>query len=225
MQPIAHIRSDFPEKFGIPRASGLVPELRARIVFTPEFRRPEAVRGIEGFSHLWLIWLFSGNAEAGWSPTVRPPRLGGNERMGVFATRAPFRPNPIGLSAVELLGVDLGPEGPVLTIGGADLMDGTPILDIKPYVPIDSIPHARGGFITGNPRDPLEVDLPPELASLLPEHARAALPGILAADPRPAYQVEPGRTYSMSYAGCEVDFRVDGTSLTVTGIRPTGNGK
>nr|NLD40791.1 tRNA (N6-threonylcarbamoyladenosine(37)-N6)-methyltransferase TrmO [Actinomycetales bacterium] len=220
MRPIAHVRSEFPEKFGVPRNARIVPELTARVVFTPEFRSPEALRGIEGFSHLWLIWLFSENTEQGWSPTVRPPRLGGNQRMGVFATRSPFRPNPIGLSAVELRSVEHGPEGPVLVVGGADLVDGTPILDIKPYVPLDSIPEARGGFLTANPRDPLDVNIPEDLLAVIPADARGALEGVLAADPRPAYQEDPGRTYSMSYAGREVDFHVVGRTLIVSGVRP-----
>lgn len=220
MKPIAHIRTDFPEKFGVPRNARLVPELTARIVFEPEFRSREAFRGIEAFSHLWLIWMFSKNVDQGWSPTVRPPRLGGNERRGVFATRAPFRPNPIGLSAVELREISFGPEGPILVVGGADLVDGTPILDIKPYVPLDSIPEARGGFISSTPREPLDVVVPDHFLELIPEPARAALRGVLAEDPRPAYKGDPTQTYSMSYADREVDFRVEDRTVTVTNVRP-----
>lgn len=219
MQIIARIRSDFPTKFGIPRQSGLVDELEAAVVFEPEFRNPDALRGIEGFSHLWLIWQFSAAVRGGWSPTVRPPRLGGNARMGVFATRSPFRPNPIGLSCVRLLGVEHGAEGPVLRVAGADLMDGTPILDIKPYLPyVDCRPEAVGGFAPAAPERRLTVECPPELLAALPEGSRAALLGVLAEDPRPAYQNDPERVYGFGFAGAEVRFRVEGERLFVLSV-------
>ena len=219
MQSIARIRNDFPTKFGIPRQSGLVDELEAAVVFEPEFRNPDALRGIEGFSHLWLIWQFSAAVRGGWSPTVRPPRLGGNARMGVFATRSPFRPNPIGLSCVRLLGVEHGAEGPVLRVAGADLMDGTPILDIKPYLPyVDCRPEAVGGFAPAAPERRLTVECPPELLAALPEGSRAALLGVLAEDPRPAYQNDPERVYGFGFAGAEVRFRVEGERLIVLSV-------
>lgn len=217
MKPIAHIRSDFPAKFGIPRQAGLVAELKAQVVFEPEFRNPEALRGIDGFSHLWLIWEFSQNRREGWSPTVRPPRLGGNVRMGVFATRSPFRPNPIGLSCVQLDRVEWdGPQGPVLRVLGADLMDGTPIYDIKPYLPYaDCKPEASGGFAPQRGKT-LAVDFPAELLSRVPEDKRDALTGVLAQDPRPHYQSDPQRIYGMAFAGLEVRFRVaDGAVYVV----------
>jgi tRNA (adenine37-N6)-methyltransferase len=216
LQVIARIRSDFPTKFGIPRQSGVVEALRADVIFEPGFRSPEAVRGLDGFSHLWLIWLFSGSAGAGWSPTVRPPRLGGNTRMGVFATRSPFRPNPIGLSCVGLAGVELTEEwGPVLRVTGADLMDGTPILDIKPYVPYaDARPDAAEGFTAGNWQT-LEVDFPAPLLAAVPPDRREALVGLLANDPRPAYQHDPSRVYGFGFAGQNIRFTVDGSTLHV----------
>ena len=212
---IAHIRSDFPAKFGVPRQSGLVSALRAEVVFTPEFRRPEAVRGLEEFSHIWLIWQFS-RAE-GWSPTVRPPRLGGNRRMGVFSTRSPFRPNPVGLSAVKLAGIEAaGPSGPVLRVRGADLVDGTPILDIKPYLPYaDCIPEASGGFAPQPALAPLTVEIPPVLLERVPPERRDALEAVLAQDPRPRYQADPERIYGFTFAGLEVRFTVEGEWLTV----------
>jgi len=218
MKVIAHIRSDFPEKFGIPRQSGLVPELRATVVFEPEYRVADALRGITGFSHLWLIWQFSKAVREEWSPTVRPPRLGGNERMGVFATRSPFRPNAIGLSSVELVGV--GEEaglGTVLYVAGADLMDGTPIYDIKPYLPYaDSHPTARGGFAPAA-KEEIAVECAEKLLASVPPERRAALLGVLAQDPRPSYQDDPERVYGMSFAGCEVRFRVaDGVLRVLT---------
>ena len=220
LEPIAHIRSDFPEKFGIPRQSGLVDALEAEVVFAPEYRVPEALRGLEGFSHLWLIWEFSAARREGWSPTVRPPRLGGNVRMGVFATRSPFRPNPLGLSCVRL--VDIRQDaalGPVLRVAGADLMDGTPIYDIKPYLPhADCVPEATGGFAAAHVGDGLTVICSPELLAPVPEGKRAALLGILAQDPRPAYQQDPEREYALSFAGFTVRFRVREGELTVTGI-------
>lgn len=219
MEPVAHIRSDFPGKFGVPRQAGLVGELRAAVVFEPPFRAPEALRGIDGFSHLWLIWEFSENRGKGWSPTVRPPRLGGNARMGVFATRSPFRPNPIGLSCVKLERVGLdAPDGPVLVVSGADLVDGTPILDIKPYIPYaDCHPEAAGGFAPA-PEPPLAVDIPPGLLERVPEGRRAALLGVLAQDPRPHYQDDPRRVYGFGFAGLEVRFTVADGVLTVADI-------
>lgn len=224
MEPIAHIRSDFATKFGVPRQAGLVKELRAGVVFAPPFRAPETLRGIEGFSHLWLIWEFSENRGRGWSPTVRPPRLGGNRRLGVFATRSPFRPNPIGLSCVKLEGVEWDTaEGPVLHVSGADLLDGTPILDIKPYVPYaDCHPEAVGGFAGSAPEGTLAVDIPPELLSRVPPDRRAALTGVLAQDPRPSYQDDPGRVYGFGFAGLEVRFTVRDGVLAVTDIEPAG---
>ena len=226
MQPIAHIRSDFPTKFGIPRQSGLVEELTATVVFAPDYRDPEALRGIEGFSHLWLIWEFSKARQEGWSPTVRPPRLGGNARMGVFATRSPFRPNPIGLSCVRL--VEVAREeglGTVLRVAGADLMDGTPILDIKPYVPYaDCRPEATQGFTAPGQDYLLAVDIPPRLLERVPEGKREALRGVLAQDPRPAYQRDPRRVYGFSFAGLEVRFRVSEERLTVEDVLPAGEG-
>ncbi|MFR1052859.1 MAG: tRNA (N6-threonylcarbamoyladenosine(37)-N6)-methyltransferase TrmO [Oscillospiraceae bacterium] len=219
---VARMRSDFPSKFGIPRQSGLVTELNSAIVFEPEFRNPDALRGIEGFSHLWLIWEFSAAVRKEWSPTVRPPRLGGNTRVGVFATRSPFRPNPLGLSCVKLEGVELNtPEGPVLHVSGADLMDGTPIFDIKPYVPYaDCHPEAKEGFAPA-PIGQLEVSFPPLLLELVPQNRREALQGVLACDPRPSYQDDPARIYGMSFAGLEVSFRVEGNQLFVLSVTKT----
>ena len=196
IQEIAHIESDFSEKFGIPRQSGLVEELQARIVFDPAFRDENTVRGLAEFSHIWLIWGFSANAGR-WSATVKPPRLGGNTRIGVFATRSPFRPNSLGLSCVRLLRVEpQTPQGPVLHVAGADLLDGTPIWDIKPYLPYaDCVPDAAAGFAGRNQEEPLAVELPPELARQLPEEQAAALRGVLAQDPRPRYQNDPARVY------------------------------
>ncbi|MFQ7692939.1 MAG: tRNA (N6-threonylcarbamoyladenosine(37)-N6)-methyltransferase TrmO [Christensenellales bacterium] len=219
---IARIRSDFPQKFGIPRQSGVVPETRATVVFEKPYQNPDALRGIEGFSHLWLIWGFSACERAEWSPTVRPPRLGGNSRMGVFATRSPFRPNPIGLSSVTLEEVRLHtPDGPVLIVGGADLMDGTPIYDIKPYLPYaDCHPDAAGGFAENRKNYALEVDFPPELeAQIAPEH-RAALRGVLVHDPRPSYQSDPERLYGVAFAEKNVRFTVRDGVLTVREIEP-----
>ncbi len=218
--PIAHICSDFPEKFGIPRQSGLVEELSARVVFEPLYRDPSALRGLEGFSHVWLIWEFSQARREGWSPTVRPPRLGGNRRLGVFATRSPFRPNPIGLSCVRLVEVRQDRElGPVLTVAGADLLDGTPIYDIKPYLPYaDCRPEAVGGFAARPKGADLEVECPPELLEAVPADKRAGLLAVLAQDPRPQYQDDPDRVYGMAFAGVEVKFRVAGDALIVTEI-------
>ena len=223
MKVIARIRSDFPEKFGIPRQSGLVPQLRAKIVFEPEFRNADALRGIEGFSHLWLIWQFSAAVRDTWSPTVRPPRLGGNERVGVFATRSPFRPNAVGLSCVRLEGVAREEGlGEVLIVSGADLMDATPIYDIKPYLPYaDAHPEALGGFAPA-PKETLAVDCPPELLAALPEEQREALLGVLAQDPRPQYQHDPARVYAMSFGGWDVKFRVRGERVEVLSLAESG---
>ena len=211
IHPIAHIQSDFAEKFGIPRQSGLVDGLEARVVFTPDYRVAEALRGIEQYSHLWLVWQFSQAAGRPWHPTVRPPRLGGNVRMGVFATRSPCRPNALGLSCVRLVGVEWdAPDGPALRVAGADLLDGTPIYDVKPYLPyVDSHPDARGGFSDKTAHRTLAVDFPPELLSRVPEEKRDALLGVLAQDPRPAYQHDPARVYGMAFAGLTVRFTVD----------------
>lgn len=219
MKIIARIHTDFPTKFGIPRQSGLVDELQATVVFTPEYRNPDALRGIEGFSHLWLIWQFSQAVREDWSPTVRPPRLGGNARVGVFATRSPFRPNAIGLSCVRLESVEQSADlGPVLHVRGADLMDGTPIFDIKPYLPYaDAHPDARGGFAE-NGGTALAVDFPPVLAEKFPPDKRAALTAVLSRDPRPAYQDDPARVYGMEFAGRNVRFRVSGSLLSVIAV-------
>lgn len=221
MHIIARIRSDFPTKFGIPRQSGLA-GAPARIVFEPEYRNVDALRGIEGFSHLWLLWHFSEAEREGWSPTVRPPKLGGNRRMGVFATRSPFRPNAIGLSSVRLDRAELQtPEGPVLHVLGADLMDGTPILDIKPYLAYtDAHPDAAGGFAYKVLQRTLPVVCPPDLLARLPEDRREALLSVLAQDPRPGYQDEPDRVYGFPFAGFEVRFSVSDGRLTVVSIEP-----
>ena len=218
LTPIAYIRSDFSEKFGIPRQSGLVEELTAAVVFEPEYRDPSAFRGLEGFSHLWLIWEFS--RSRGWSPTVRPPRRGGNKRLGVFATRSPFRPNPLGLSCVRLVEVRQDRAlGPVLVVAGADLLDGTPIYDVKPYLPYaDCKPDAVGGFAAQPKGADLTVDCPPVLLDRVPEDKRSALLAVLAQDPRPQYQDDPERVYGMAFAGLEVKFQVAGERLTVTEI-------
>lgn len=220
MKIIARIRTPFPEKFGVPRQSGLVDSLKAQIVFEEEYRNPDAVRGLDGFSHIWLIWQFSGAVREGWSPTVRPPRLGGNERMGVFATRSPFRPNEIGLSSVKLEKIEIDPKlGPVLHVSGADLMDGTPIFDIKPYLPYcDSHPNAIGGWTDGADNRRLQVEFPAELLEKVPFDRREGLLGVLASDPRPRYQNDPERVYGMSFGGVNVKFTVDGEQLTVVAV-------
>ena len=242
MRVIARVRSDFPTKFGVPRQSGLVEALESTVVLEPAFRVRDALRGLEGFSHIWLVWVFDRAVREGraenhapergqradsaddevpfrWSPTVRPPRLGGNARMGVFATRSPFRPNPIGLSCVRLTGIDDTPEGPVLRIRGADLAHGTAVLDIKPYVPYaDCRPHAAGGFAAEPPEAALDVDIPPELLERVPPEKRAALYGVLAQDPRPRYQKDPDRVYGFPFAGFEVRFTVRDGRLTVREI-------
>ena len=219
IRPIARYRGDLGEKFGLPRQAGIVESLEGGIVFEPEFRNPEALRGIEGFSHLWLIWQFSENLRQDWSPTVRPPRLGGNTRMGVFATRSPFRPNALGLSCVKLLGLEETSEGTVLRVGGADLMDGTPIFDIKPYIPYaDAHPEALSGFAP-DAGATLELEFPAELEERVPAEKRAALRGILANDPRPRYQHDPQRLYGLNFAGQNIRFTVDGDRLTVREVK------
>ena len=217
---IARMHSDFDQKFGIPRQSGLVEELESTIVFEPEFRSPDALRGLEGFSHLWIVWEFSKARREGWSPTVRPPRLGGNQRLGVFATRSPFRPNPIGLSCVRLVGVEQTAEfGPVIRVAGADLLNGTPIYDIKPYLPYaDCKPEAVGGFASAPKEATLTVHIPEEFVEKIPAEKRRAVIGVLAQDPRPSYQDDPERVYGMSFGGMEVKFKVDGENLTVCGV-------
>ena len=219
MEPIAHIRTDFSTKFGVPRQAGLVPALRGRVVFTPDCRNPDALRGLEGFSHIWLIWHFSESERETWSPTVRPPRLGGNVRMGVFATRSPFRPNALGLSCVRLLGLEKREgKGTTLLVAGADLMDGTPIFDVKPYIPYaDAHPDAAGGFAP-DPGRTLEVCFAPGREETVPAEKRAALRGVLANDPRPRYQDDPERVYAMSFADLTVRFRVTDDKLTVTEV-------
>ena len=222
MRPIARIHSDFATKFGIPRQSGVVGSLQAEIIFEPEFRSRDAVRGLEAFSHIWLIWEFSENVRADWSPTVRPPRLGGNVRMGVFATRSPFRPNPLGLSCVQLLRTELHTkDGPVLYVAGADLVDGTPIYDIKPYLPYaDSHPEAIDGFDGKRDAEPLTVVFPPELEALIPESKRAGLRQALACGPIPGYQHDPARRYGFNFSGLDVRFRIQDRILTVVEIVP-----
>ena len=217
---IARMRSDFATKFGIPRQSGLVEELRSTIVFEPEYRNADALRGIEGFSHLWIIWQFSQAVRSGWSPTVRPPRLGGNTRMGVFATRSPFRPNNLGLSCVKLLGVEETEEfGTVLHVGGADLMDGTPIFDIKPYIPYaDCHPEAAGGFTDTAGEFLLQVIFPEQLLTLLPMDKRQAAISVLSHDPRPSYQRNPDRIYGLTFAGFDIRFTVQEDILTVQAV-------
>ncbi len=219
MLPIAYVNTCYPTKFGVPRQSGLVAGARARLVFEPPYRNPDAVRGLDGFSHLWLVWVFSEHVDAGWSPTVRPPRLGGNTRMGVFATRAPYRPNPIGLSAVKLERIEMHPtDGPVLHLSGVDLMDGTPILDIKPYVPLaDCIPTATEGF-TATPYERLTVDFPDELKGKVPPQSLPVLIETLSLDPRPQYQDDPDRIYGLLFENLDVKFKVQGSTLTVVKI-------
>ena len=220
MKHIAHIHSDFSTKFGIPRQSGLVEELTSTIVFAPEYRNADALRGIEGFSHLWLIWEFSEAKRETWSPTVRPPRLGGNTRLGVFATRSPFRPNPVALSCVRLTEVrQTENDGTVLVVSGADLMDGTPIYDIKPYIPYaDAKPDAIGGFTTNADDFLLSVDFPWELLKKVPENRQKALIAVLSHDPRPSYQNDPERIYGMEFAGFDIRFTVQDKTLRVTEV-------
>ena len=220
IQVIARMKSDFATKFGIPRQSGLVEELRSTIVFEPEFRNPDTLRGIEDFSHLWLIWQFSEAVRTEWSPTVRPPRLGGNTRMGVFATRSPFRPNSLGLSSVKLLGVEQTKEfGTVLHVGGADLMDGTPIYDVKPYLPYTvSHPDAKGGFADAFTDYALDVVFPEQWLQMIPVEKREGLFGILSQDPRPSYLDDPERIYGFNFLEFDVRFKVKDNTITVCEI-------
>lgn len=225
MKKIATIKTDFAKKFGVPRQSGRISGVYGKVIFEPQYRRTEAVRGLDGYSHIWLIWEFSELADApkngeGWRPTVRPPRLGGNKRVGVFATRSPYRPNPIGLSSVKLIGIDLeSPEAPVLIVEGADLIDGTPIYDIKPYLPsADCHPDAVGGFADDVSGYYLSVTIPEECEAKLSDEHKAAVRAILADDPRPSYQHDPDRLYGFVYAGYEIKFRVNKEALTVTDI-------
>lgn len=222
LQVIARIRNDFTSKFGLPRQAGMIKPLISAVVFEPEFRSPDALRGLEGFSHIWLIWGFSETMREGWSPTVRPPRLGGNARMGVFATRSPFRPNPLGLSCVELKSVNLdNPSSPTLTVAGADMMNGTPVYDIKPYLPYaDSIPDAAGGYAHGAPEAALSVEFPDKWLKLIPPEKQPALLAVLANDPRPAYQENPERVYGFGYAGFDIRFQVKDNELTVVEVIP-----
>lgn len=217
MKIIAYMETDFPEKFGLPRQSGLVPELTGRIVFEPEYRNKAALKGLEGFSHIWLLWQFEGVERETWSPTVRPPRLGGNERVGVFATRSPFRPNPIGMSCVKLERIeDTRDGGTVLVVSGVDLRDKTPIYDIKPYLAyVDSHPEAVDGFAAGTKAYALQVDFPEELLKRLPPEKRSGAIGVLRQDPRPSYQQDADRVYGMTYAGYQIRFRVSDNQLTV----------
>ena len=217
IRPIAHMKSDFPTKFGIPRQSGLVESLRSTIVFEPEYRNPDALRGLEDFSHIWLIWQFSEAVRTDWPPTVRPPRLGGNTRMGVFATRSPFRPNSLGLSCVKIIGIEQTAEnGTVIHVAGADLMDNTPIFDIKPYIPYgDCHPDALGGFTSTAGDFLLQVDFPQELLALLPEDKQEAALELLSHDPRPSYQAQANRVYGLSFAGFDIRFSVENNVLQV----------
>lgn len=222
IKPIAHIRTDFTEKFGIPRQSGLAESIKGRIVFCPEYRNPDALRGLEQYTHIWLIWEFSEAIREKWSPTVRPPRLGGNTRMGVFATRSPFRPNPIGLSSVRIENIELNTnEGPVIIVSGADMMDNTPIYDIKPYLPyVDIHSGAADGFALNTKAPLLDVTIPEEIASSFPQKKLTALKEILSQDPRPQYQDDPDRIYTMSFAGYDVSFTIsDGTASVISVIQ------
>ena len=224
MKIIAHIHTDFPDKFGIPRQSGLVQELTGKIVFEPEYRNPEAVRGLDDFSYIWLLWKFSESKKEHWSATVKPPRLGGKKRMGVFATRSPFRPNDIGLSSVRLQRIELDKkEGPILYVSGIDLMDGTPIYDIKPYIPLaDCHPDATEGYTRVTKEHSLEVEFPDELLQMYPEEKRQGIMGVLAQDPRPTYFQDPERVYGVSFAGYNVKFTVDGDRLLVCDVEKLG---
>lgn len=224
MKVIAHIETDFDSKFGIPRQGALVEGLTSTLIFEPEYRDENALRGMEQFSHVWLIWVFSENRDKGWSPTVRPPRLGGNERIGVFATRSPFRPNPIGLSCAKILGIESTRQyGTVLRLGGTDLMNGTPILDIKPYIPYaDMIPDALEGYTKETQNHKLNVCFPDDLYIKVPEQKRQALSNVLEQDPRPSYQSDPDRIYGLSFAGLNVRFKVDEHQLTVVEIENGG---
>ena len=222
MSPIAHIHTDLPTKFGVPRQSGLVPELRGRIVFTPPYRDANALRGLEGFDYIWVIWQFHQNDTPCDALTVRPPRLGGNERVGVFATRSSFRPNGLALSSLKVEDIVLSsPEGPVIHVSGIDMMDGTPVLDIKPYVTFtDSHPDARSGFVDSRPKPTLRVSFPDALLALLPAELRSAAIDILAQDPRPSYQSDPTRIYGLPFAGHDIRFRVTGDTACVISVQP-----
>lgn len=222
MKVIGHIRTDFPSKFGIPRQSGLIDGLKGKIILEPEYRNPQVYKGIEEFSHIWLLWEFSEAKKEHWSATVKPPRLGGKTRMGVFATRAPFRPNNIGLSCVKLDRVEQDEkDGPVLWVVGVDLLDGTPIYDIKPYIPLtDCHPEASEGYTKETKIHELKVEFPEELLNQYPEEKRQAVLGILAQDPRPTYFQDPERVYGVPFAGFDVKFRVDGDTLVVCGLEP-----
>lgn len=224
IKPIAFIRTEFPEKFGVPRQSGLARNLKGRIIFEPEYRNPDALRGLDGFSHIWLIWEFSANRTTSpWQPTVRPPRLGGNAHMGVFATRSPFRPNPLGLSCVKIHSVELStPDGPVVTVLGADLMDGTPIYDIKPYIRYaDSRPEAVCGYVDQLEERSLKVVFPSELSAKIADtEVIPALVETLRLDPRPSYHDDPQRQYGLSFAGHNIRFHVSGNVLEVTDVAP-----
>lgn len=216
LEVIAHIYTDFPEKFGIPRQSGLVKELKGQIVFEPQYRSQDAIKGLDGYDYIWLLWAFQGVEKAHWSATVKPPRLGGNTTMGVFATRSPFRPNPIGLSSVKLERIEQTDKGPVLHVLGADIRDGTPIYDIKPYLPhVDSHPEARGGFAAEVEDYALQVEFPGDLLEKFPEDKRQGILGVLKQDPRPSYHDDPGRQYGVSFAGKDVHFYVKDGLLTV----------
>lgn len=220
MKIIARVKSDFPVKFGIPRQSGRVGALKAMVIMEPEYRNPDVFRGLEDFSHIWLLWEFSEAADKGWSPTVRPPRLGGNVRKGVFATRSPFRPNPIGLSSVKLEKIELHPEfGPVLHISGADLMDGTPVYDIKPYIETDCHPDAAGGFTSETKEHRVSVEISEELLLKIPKEKREAVLAVLKEDPRPGYQNDPERVYGMPFGNQDIRFRVKNGILTVCEVK------
>lgn len=220
IEVIARMKSDFPGKFGIPRQSGLVEQLHSTVIFEPAYRNPDALRGLENYSHLWLIWQFSQAVRKDWSPTVRPPRLGGNTRMGVFATRSPFRPNSLGLSSVKILGLEeTAQHGTVIHVAGADLMDGTPIFDIKPYIPYsDCHPDALGGFTDTAEDFILQVQFPAQLLEKIPENKREALLGVLSHDPRPSYQQDPDREYGLTFANCNIRFQVQDKQLTVLSV-------
>lgn len=222
MKTIAHIYTDFSTKFGLPRQSGLIEEIKGKIIFEKEYRNPDAFRGLEEFSHIWLLWQFSESVRDSWSPTVRPPLLGGNTRMGVFATRSPFRPNPIGLSCVKLEKIEYTKnDGPVLYVSGSDLMNGTPIYDIKPYLPYaDSVPQATGGFTAALDERKIEVEFSEELLNKVPENKRRTLMAVLSGDPRPSYQNDPERIYGFCFAGLEIKFTVSDKKLTVIAVIP-----
>ena len=223
MKPVAHIYNDLPTKFGLPRQSGMSDNLISRIIMEKEYRNPDAFRGIEEFEYLWLIWLFEPMGKREWSPTVRPPKLGGNKRMGVFATRSPNRPNPIGLTRVRLISIEQTAEGPVLTVAGADLMSGTAILDIKPYLPFaDSVPDALTGAYGPGTQEPLAVVIPPDIAALFTAPQLAALREALSCDPRPGYQSDPDRVYGFAYGGYDIRFRVADGTATVCSAEKRG---